>query len=273
MNYLQFDFEIDNQEQLEKLVALLADQGFDGFEEEEDHLDAFIAEHQFNEAGFAGVLDRFEKIIYVKTVIENINWNKKWEEDFNPVVIADFVAIRAGFHQPVTGVQHEIIITPKMSFGTGHHATTYLMLQEMRKLNFTGKTVFDFGTGTGILAILASKLGAAKVWAIDYDEWSINNTRENMLLNQCEGIHLEQDDSISSTESFDILLANINLNVIVACIDAMTAITKPGAILLLSGFLQENEKDILAATSNAGLLHQHTEQRGDWIMVAVKKQP
>ena len=125
-----------------------------------------------------------ENTIYKYSIIEDKNWNEEWESQLQPVTINNFAGIRASFHEPLKNVEHEIIITPKMSFGTGHHATTFLMVEQMEKINFKNKTVLDFGTGTGILAILAEKLGAASVLAIDYDEWSINNALENIEANQ-----------------------------------------------------------------------------------------
>ena len=118
--------------------------------------------------------------IYKYSIIEDRNWNEEWESQLDPVVINNFVGIRASFNKPIKNVEHEIIITPKMSFGTGHHATTFLMIGLMKKINFKNKKVLDFGTGTGMLAILAEKLGATSVLAIDYDEWSINNALENI---------------------------------------------------------------------------------------------
>jgi len=271
MNYLQFDFEIESAEQMERLVALLVENGFEGFEEEEDSLNAFIPEHHFNEDEFSRVIDMFATVSYTRTIIENINWNKKWEEDFKPVIVDDFVAIRAGFHQPIKNIAHEIIITPKMSFGTGHHATTYLMLRQMQELDFFGKSVLDFGTGTGVLAILAIKLGAKKVLAIDYDEWSIANTNENIEQNGCSGILVEQLDAIPLVEKFDIILANINLNVIISNLSSIVVSSFTGTIILLSGFLKENEMFLITAVEKAGLKYLSTLQRGDWIVVMAKK--
>ncbi len=271
MNYLQFDFEIESPGQSEKLVALLAEQGFEGFEEEEDSLNAFILENNFNEDDFSRIIDMFDTVSYTKTIMENINWNKKWEEDFKPVIVEDFVAIRAGFHHPINYVAHEIIITPKMSFGTGHHATTYLMIKQMRELDFLGKSVLDFGTGTGILAILASKLGAEKILAIDYDEWSIANTNENIVQNGCSNIRVEQSDKITDTEQFDIILANINLNVITSNLSSIVMSSFAGATILLSGFLKENETDLVKMLEESGLQYLTTMQRGDWIVVMAKK--
>jgi ribosomal protein L11 methyltransferase len=270
MDYLEFEFETQDTEELEKLVALLDEQGFEGFEEEESSLKAYIPVDKFNEAGFTSVLDLFENIGYSKSVVEQVNWNQKWEQDFKPVVVGDFVAIRADFHRPVNGVRHEIIITPKMSFGTGHHATTYLMIQQMQHLDFRGKSVLDFGTGTGVLAILAEKLGADKVLAIDYDEWSIINTSENINRNACEKVEAELGDAVPADQKFDVILANINLNILTANMDALSAACSADGRILLSGFLKENEEAMIEAIRSAGLEFLATHQRGDWITILVK---
>ena len=271
MNYLQFDFDIASAEQSDKLVALLAAHGFTGFEEEEDNLGAFIAENDFNEDEFSGVINMLENVSFTKTTLENINWNSKWEQDFKPVLVDDFVAIRANFHPPVNNLLHEIIITPKMSFGTGHHATTHGVIQQMRDIDFTAKSVLDFGTGTGVLAILASKMGAEKVLATDYDEWSIINAKENFVQNNCTNIRLEQSDTLPATEKFDIILANINLNVILANLALIVNASYPGTIILLSGFLKENENELLAALKQAGLQYKLTRQRGEWLIITATK--
>ena len=271
MNYLQFDFETQSQDQSEQLIALLSEQGFDGFEEEGNTLLAFIPETRFDIVRFEKILEMFSILAYSKTELENINWNKKWEENFDPVVVDDFVAIRAHFHKPVKKVQHEIIITPKMSFGTGHHATTFLMIQLMRQLDLSKKVVMDFGTGTGVLAILAQKLGASKVVAIDYDEWSITNTIENIQQNDVSGIIVEQKDAIPATGDYHIILANINLNVILDNLAAMQKIMHSGSKLLLSGLLIENESEVKIALKNNDFAYLSTSVRGDWIAILAEK--
>src|SRR5205809_7074705 len=143
-------------------------------------------------------------------MIAEQNWNSIWEENFQPVIIQNAVAIRAHFHQPITTVQHEIIITPKMSFGTGHHATTYLMLEQMTSIDFAGKSVLDYGTGTGVLSIYAEKLGAAAITAIDNDEWSINNAAENIQQNNCKKINLALGNKPPAKHIYQVELANIN---------------------------------------------------------------
>jgi len=270
-NFYQFDFELPNQEESDKLIAMLAEQGFDGFVEEEDLLIAFIPELQFNQDAFEKVLEKFSIVSYTKSDIENINWNKKWESEFELVFVDRFVAIRAHFHEPIKNVQHEIIITPKMSFGTGHHATTYLVMKHMESIDFNNKTVFDFGTGTGILAILAEKLGAASVFAIDNDEWSITNTEENIEQNSCKHIQVALMETIPAGKQYDIILANINLNVITASLASITAITHPGTEAVFSGFLSTDEPAMKAALQEAGFQHVSTTQKGDWIAIRAKR--
>lgn len=270
MNYLKFEFDIESIEQQDRLVALLADLGFEGFEEDENSLDAFIPEDKFDKDEFSRVIDSFDSVSFIETTIENINWNKKWEEDFKPVLVQDFVGIRAWFHQPIKNVAHEIIITPKMSFGTGHHATTYLMIQQMESINFSGKSVLDFGTGTGVLAILASKLGAEKIFAVDYDEWSITNAIENIQQNTCGNIIVEQMDTVPVDNNFDIILANVNLNVITENLSLIKKASSNQATILLSGILKENEPALLKAAQEVGLLYVVTVQRNDWILIMLK---
>jgi ribosomal protein L11 methyltransferase len=157
-----------------------------------------------------------------------------------------------------------------MSFGTGHHATTFLMIQQMKEIDFAGKTVLDFGTGTGVLAILANKLGASNVLAIDYDEWSITNTIENIEQNTSSNIRVLQLSTLPSDEKFDIILANINLNVILNSLKEIVSSSISGTYVLLSGFLLENEIVITSSLAEAGLQYISTSKRGDWILVLAK---
>lgn len=271
MNYLAFDFDTPTPEQQELLVAVLSDMGFEGFEESGESLHAFIREDQFSEEAFQDVVQLFDSLAYTKTAIENINWNQQWEESFQPVRVENFVAIRAHFHKSIPGVQHEIVITPKMSFGTGHHATTYLVMQQMQHIGFDKKSVLDFGTGTGVLAILAEKLGATDILAIDNDEWSINNTKENIIQNNCTAIIVEQHNSIPVVRKYDIILANINLNVITENLAAIEAVAKPGCRIIFSGFLKEDESSMQNNIHVAGLQYLSTQQMGNWIAMEVSK--
>ena len=213
MNYIEVLFEDINSELSGILVAQLANIDFEGFEESENQLKAYIASDNYNELIMSSMLERF-KCKFSISIVPDQNWNALWESNFEPVIVDDFCEVRAHFHTPTNSTTHEIIITPKMSFGTGHHATTYMMIQQMRNIEFVNMSVADFGTGTAILAILAEKLGSKKVWAIDYDEWSIRNAEENIIRNNCCKIQLKQSDNFSPTENFDVILANINKNVI-----------------------------------------------------------
>jgi ribosomal protein L11 methyltransferase len=266
MNYLQVEFETLNQGESEILVALLADAGFESFEETENSLLAFIKEDGFEEDSLEEIL-KVVPVNYAITVVPQQNWNAKWESSFEPIVVNDFVAIRAAFHQPIKEVKHEIIITPKMSFGTGHHATTYMMLEQMEGLDFAGKTVVDFGTGTAVLAILAEKMGAIAIDAIDYDEWSIENSIENAATNNCCNIHLIKDETIAAGKIYDIILANINLNVILQNLTAIKAVSKPGTVILLSGFIKSDELKMVKALTENGIYQLKTCQKSEWICI------
>ena len=262
--YLQFAFDIKDESLKDILIAQLSDIGFNGFEEEENKLFAFIEEDDFD-------ADKFNELIlqhnlsFSKKTIAAQNWNRQWEENFQPVIIEDAVAVRAHFHQPVNNVQHEIIITPKMSFGTGHHATTYMMLEQMFSINFYDKTVLDFGTGTGVLAIYAEKLGASYVTAIDNDEWSINNAEENIQYNNCSNIHLMLAHKPPAGDVYQVVLANINKNIITDNFKNITQALGKNATLLLSGLLTEDEADILQLAAAFKLLHITTYHRDKWI--------
>jgi ribosomal protein L11 methyltransferase len=271
MNYIEFDFETESEDQSEQLIALLAEQGFDGFEESGKTLRAYISEAEFKEEAFAEIIAIFGSIAYTQSLVENINWNKQWEESFEPVMVDDFAVIRAGFHQPITNVEHEIIITPKMSFGTGHHATTYLVMQQMRSLDIAGKAVIDFGTGTGVLAILGEKMNAASVMAIDNDDWSIENAKENIIQNNCTKIAIEKGDVFPTDKKYDIILANITLNVILANLSFIASATKFGTKILFSGFFKTDEVTLIEALKSVGLKYLSSSQKGEWMIVTAEK--
>ena len=252
---------VSNEYQQEELVALFDDYSATGFEQTDDKLMAYFVEDGFVQDEVLKILEGYS---YAISEIEEQNWNAEWERNFHPVIVDAFCAVRADFHEPIPNVEHEIIITPKMSFGTGHHATTYMMMQQMRELDFIDKTVFDFGTGTGILAILAEKLGASNVAAIDIDTWSIENAKENFEKNNCRKIYIHLSTTIPS-QQFDIILANINRNVILEYMPHLKhSLTQKGK-LLLSGLLLQDEKDISKACSIYNLHVQTRQERAGWI--------
>ncbi|MGB4845930.1 MAG: 50S ribosomal protein L11 methyltransferase [Ferruginibacter sp.] len=262
--YIQLQFSDLAEGQIDQLIALLADVGYDGFEENENSLKSFIAEEKFISQDVEEVL-KLIPAVYSKSIVVEQNWNAQWESSFAPIVVKDFVGIRADFHQPIKNVQHEIIITPKMSFGTGHHATTHMMIEQMQGIDFTNKTVVDFGTGTAVLAILAEKMGAVSVDAIDYDEWSIENSFENTATNNCTNINLIMAETIATDKVYDIILANINLNVILANLQKITAVTKKGTLVLLSGFIKTDESTMISMLSEYNMQHITTVEKTNWI--------
>ncbi len=214
-SYVELTIDGLSQEIMELLIARLSAIGYDGFLEEGQTLKAYINEAVFDQAT-VDLIKTETAFNYTVLVIREENWNAIWESSFEPVIVDNYVAIRADFHDVVEDVQYEIVITPKMSFGTGHHATTYLMMQEMRQWDWEGKQVLDFGTGTGILAILAAKSGAAHVLGIDNDPWSIDNATENVQRNHAENIELMLSGEIPQQKSYDMILANINKHILSA---------------------------------------------------------
>ena len=206
------------------------------------------------------------------TRIEEKNWNEEWEKSFRPVVIEGFCAVRADFHDPITDVQYELVITPKMSFGTGHHATTFMLLQAMRSVPFRGKRVLDFGTGTGVLAILAERLGAGQVLAIDHDDWSIANARENIAGNGCSHTIVEKRDELTGLPGpFDIILANINKHVILEQMSAMEQQLERGGVILLSGLLRNDLEDIENEAAKNNLSISDWVTKDGWIALKTEK--
>lgn len=266
--YIQIEFQNIVSEKSDLLIAELDLLGFDGFEETETNLKAFIKSTNFNESALKEIVDKLE-VSYKKTVIEETNWNAVWESNFQAVMVDDFAGIRADFHAPLVNLEHEIIITPKMSFGTGHHATTYMMIQQMREIEFKGKSVFDFGTGTGVLAILAEKMGASAIVAIDNDDWSIENATENFNRNACNNIEVFKTNTADLNKSFDIILANINKNVILLNLTILISQLNPHGILLLSGLLSEDEPDIIEAVGKNNAFLVKKMERANWISLRI----
>ena len=288
--YIQIAFDFSNQEQFELLVAELSDLGFDGFNEEEleeeqndgvdlsnglgigaGHCKTYMLADQFEAELVQNELDIiFNKyhLTYSKSIINEQNWNAVWESNFEPIRVGDFVGIRAHFHPEFEPeVAHDLKITPKMSFGTGHHPTTFSMIQLMQRINFKAKTVYDFGTGTGILAILAEKLGAQKVLAVDNDDWCIENATENLLNNASKVITIEKVESALQKDHYDIVLANVNRHIIEANMDELTQIGKPCGILVLSGLLIEDQLDIVELAASKGWQFQEAQPLNGWVSV------
>ena len=271
INYLQFKVYCSDQDEKDKLVAILSDYGFDGFEETPDCLMATGTESSADISNTEEWLVKNGYTFEVEKIPEQ-NWNALWESNFSPVVVNDFVAVRAHFHEPVANVQHELIITPKMSFGTGHHATTNLMIRSMQNLAISGRRVFDFGTGTGVLAILAAKMGALKVEAIDIDSWSIENAHENVIMNGVGNIiHIWQDESPAKAGEADVILANINKHIILQHLGVLKEKLAKQGFLVLSGLLADDEAEIETAARESGLIRTDFLDMNNWISLVYRR--
>ena len=275
MEYYQFIFESLAEDKKEIIIALLSDIGFSGFEEEDDRLKAFISKDDFITEEFENIIPA-NTLIYSRSTIQQTNWNAQWESGFEPVTVfypgtdQPFVHLRAGFHQKDELAKYDIEVTPKMSFGTGHHATTYLMAEQMSQLDFSHQQVIDFGTGTGVLAILAEKLGAASVLAIDNDDWSIENAGENIAKNHCNRISLVKADTIPAGQQAGIILANINLNIIISSLENIKNACKPGTTILFSGIMIHDEPVILKSLAASSIKVEECRLRDSWLIIRAK---
>lgn len=267
MNYTGITFDELTQDQRDMLIAVLPEFGFHGMEETATGLKAYANE------GLADLeqLTDFSaelNVSFTSQLIEEENWNQSWESNFDPVVIPGKIQVRAHFHAPLDAVAHQILITPKMSFGTGHHPTTKMMMLAMLETEFKGKTVADFGTGTGILSILAVQLGAQSVEAIDNDDWSIENVKENIELNNALGIRVSKAGDLADIEAVDVMLANINKNVLIEHVHAIRSKTKEKGKLIISGLLRTDYEDIMQVfVPYFGSNHQKFEE-GDWLSIS-----
>lgn len=269
-NHVEVIIQQKNLEDNGLLIAQLAMLGFDGFLEEENEVKAYLPEKNFDETCLKKLLNKLE-LTYSLSIIKEQNWNNVWESNFAPVAIDDFVGIRAFFHEPMIGFEHELLITPKMSFGTGHHATTVSVIRLMRTLNFNNKNVFDFGTGTGVLAILAERLGSNHVLAVDNDSWCIENASENILNNNCKITEIQEANSINTDWKFDCVIANINRHIIEANMNDLPLIIKKGGDLILSGLLSSDETGIVELAYSVGFSKVKTLSKDGWIAIHLVK--
>lgn len=274
-NYLAFKFTIDPlQPASEILIAELGYAGFDSFIEEEEGITAYIPTEEFDEEVFAGIhslhSDEF-KITYTSAEIEKVNWNIEWEKNFNPIVVDELCSVRAPFHEK-PDTQYDIVIEPKMSFGTGHHATTHMMLQFILKNDWKGKTVLDMGCGTGVLAILAEMKGARQLDAIDIDNWCYLNTLENVERNNCNQISVyEGGAELLKGRSYDRIIANINRNILLEDMVFYAESLNMEGKLFLSGFYTEDIQAIEEECNKYGLVLEDKLDRENWAALVFKK--
>lgn len=253
----------------ELLMAEIGEAGFDTFLETEDGFEAYVEMENYNKEELASIKDKYMKqtaIEFSHDRIEKRNWNEDWEKSYEPIIVDDKCLIRAEFHQIEKKYPYELIITPKMSFGTGHHQTTYLMILNQMNIDHKGKRVMDAGCGTAILSVMASKLGAGEIEAFDIDEWSITNAQDNIELNDCNNIHHSQGklSDLHFEGKFDIILANINKNVLLDEISLYSEYLETGGKLLLSGFYDNDISDLVAEGERYGLIEAKKTSREGW---------
>lgn len=251
------------------LIAELSEAGFDTFLETDAGFEAYVEEERYDKDALEEIRQKYSALTPLKfsfSRIEKRNWNEEWERSFSPIVVEDKCVIRASFHQPEKHYPYEIIITPKMSFGTGHHQTTYLMVKNMLSIDHRKKRVMDAGCGTAVLSILASKLGATRAEAFDIDEWSVENGNENTEVNQCHNVHIQQGKitDVTLDGKFDIILANINKNVLLSEMEQYAALLAPGGQLLLSGFFSDDIPDLLQEAARHNLSELRRDERERW---------
>ena len=271
MNYWEFNFSVNPKAPwAEVLMAQLAEIGFESFVDTDLGLQAYVSESEFNEDAFSSLDLIFQKnseisIQFEKIFIREQNWNAEWESSFEPVQIGQELLIVAPFHQIEQHAGLIIIIEPKMSFGTGHHQTTRLMSKALFELPKVPDNVLDMGSGTGVLAILAEKLGAQNILAIDIEEWAFENALENVERNSCNQIDVLQGDAhLLSGRSFDLILANINKNVLLQDLETYANCLNHNGLLLLSGFFTSDNEILLNSAKNANLALVKSMSEENW---------
>ncbi|RAW03213.1 50S ribosomal protein L11 methyltransferase [Pseudochryseolinea flava] len=260
----------------EILIAEIAEAGFDSFMETDNGFEAFVEGDRFDQSILNDIQERYREqttFSFVFDKIEKRNWNEEWEKSYEAINVENQCLIRAEFHQPNPNIPYEIVITPKMSFGTGHHQTTYLMIKQQMGIDHQGKRVMDAGCGTAILSIMASKLGASFVEAFDIDEWSVINGKENMEVNKTSNINLQQGkiSEVQLEGQFDIILANINKNVLLAEIQTYQTYLPSNGLLLLSGFYTHDIEDLKAEASKFNLNEVRRDDRETWASLLLRK--
>jgi ribosomal protein L11 methyltransferase len=272
MNYIELRLTLTD-EYTEIIMAELAELGFESFVETDEGLDAYIPENDFQEESLRALLAKYQSITAIGhswKALERKNWNEEWERSYAPIEVGREVRVRALFHAPDERFRHELLITPKMSFGTGHHETTWLVMNEQLSLPHTDRDVMDVGCGTGILAILARKLGAQNLLAFDIDEWAVENTRENFSLNevtQAAEVFQGTIAGVPADRRFGGILANINRNILLSEIPVYRQFLAPSGWLVVSGFYETDAPDIIQCAESQGLVYQRMNTRNQWATV------
>ena len=267
--YIGYNFKVNPlQPATEILIAELGYTGFESFVENEEGVIAYIQKEEWHKdiLNDIRVLNSEEfEITYEFNEIEQTNWNAEWEKNFNPIVVDDLCTVRAPFHDK-PNTKYDLIIEPKMSFGTGHHETTHMMIQHILKNDFEGKSVLDMGCGTGVLAILAEKVRATQLDAIDIDNWCYVNSLENVERNNCKKISVyEGDVTLLEDKTYDVIIANINRNILLKDIKTYAKCLNSNGMLFLSGFYKEDIPLIEAECNKQMLKMNEIIERGQWV--------
>jgi ribosomal protein L11 methyltransferase len=274
MNYYEVNIEfIELEPWREIVITALADNGAESFVETNSGCHAYVPENLFIDEKSLGI-ENFRP--YIKSIshqlIKEQNWNAKWESNFDPVYVGNELAILAPFHNQGTSHEIKVLIQPQMSFGTGHHQTTWLMAQRLLSLNLVDKSVLDMGTGTGVLAILAEKLGAKYIYAPDIDQWAYENALDNCRLNDGEKIKFALGGAeLLLNQSFDILIANINKNILIQQFISYSKVAIKGATLLVSGFFVTDIEALTEEANKAGFIFENKYSKDEWALVEFRK--
>ena len=251
------------------IISDLSEIGYEGFWEIENGLNAYITEKDFIKSSLQELSDKYDFIISFETeILDDINWNAEWESNYEAIEVDDKCLIRSPFHEGNKDFLYEVIIMPQMSFGTGHHDTTYLMVKNMMNEDLVGKSMLDMGCGTAVLAILAKKQGADEIWAIDNDHWAYENSVSNCKKNNAESIVVIQGDAYSIPEvSYDLILANINKNILKADISEYVKHLKNNGVIFFSGFFGIDIDDMKESIEQHGLVVDFTDVKNEWAFI------
>jgi ribosomal protein L11 methyltransferase len=277
MNYIELSVSVEPKEEgSDILIAELSEIGFESFVDSDKGFKAYIREPEFEQAVVEKLIADYSHVFRISCQshsIEQQNWNSEWESSFQPIKVDDKCYIRAPFHEPEPSFKYDVVIEPKMSFGTGHHDTTQLMIRQLMLLNVKGASLLDMGCGTGVLAIVASMLGANPIMAVDIDEWSYENTIENLQKNNINNVLVHKGDvQILEGRRFHVILANINKNVLLADLPAYVRSLGPGGTLLLSGFFETDIAELKPAAEKLGLKYEDRKLSDQWALLQFIKQ-
>lgn len=278
MKYIEVKFIFSSQEEYVKdlLSSELGEIGFESFSPEGEALVAYVQKPVFDESALKQLLSDFEydsQITFEANDAEEKDWNEEWEKNyFEPIVIGDQCVVHGSFHKDVPVAKYDIVINPKMAFGTGYHATTTLMMKALLSHDLTGKSLLDMGCGTAILAILSKKKGSGRTVGIDIDEWAYENAKENIVMNGTPDIEIRLGGADAlKEETFDIIMANINRNILLQDIQHYAKRLHPGSLLFMSGFYESDIPVIEAETQKYGLRKMSYEKQNDWVGVKFEK--